>query len=68
MIHPTALNATFHATEASRFLGVAGGYWRVVGEGFSPPFSLLLVLPWAGGKRKVAALGLIECWDAGLMR
>ena len=25
-----------------RFLGVAGGYWRVVGEGFPPPLFLLL--------------------------
>ena len=42
---------------ASRFLGVAGGYWRVVGEGFPPPFSLLLVLPWAGGEAKGGGVG-----------
>ena len=29
-----------------RFLGVAGGYWRVVGEGFPPP---LFCLPRVSG-------------------
>lgn len=47
---------------ASRFLGVAGGYWRVKGEGlFLPPFFLLLpVFPWVGGRRKVAAWVLVS--------
>ena len=44
-----------------RFLGVAGGYWRVVGEGFPPPLFFVAagVPPGGGGRRKVAALG--EC-------
>ena len=47
---------------ASRFLGVAGGYWRVKGEGlFLPPLFLLLpVFPWVGGRRKVAAWVLVS--------
>ena len=44
-----------------RFLGVAGGYWRVVGEGVFPPppfFCCCRCSPGLG-KRKVAAWG--EC-------
>lgn len=43
---------------ASRFLGVAGGYWRVVGEGVPPPpFFVAAGVPLGWGKRKVAAWG-----------
>ena len=38
-----------------RFLGVAGGYWRVVGEGFPPPFFCCCWCSPGLGKRKVAA-------------
>ena len=39
-----------------RFLGVAGGYWRVVGEGFPPPLFLFAACFWfvfrgCGGER-----------------
>ena len=40
---------------ASRFLGVAGGYWRVKGEGlFLPPLFFVAAgvpLGWGGGER-----------------
>ena len=41
-----------------RFLGVAGDYWRVVGEGVFPPLFLLLpVFPWVGGEAKGGGWG-----------
>lgn len=43
-----------------RFLGVAGGYWRGVGEGvFLPPFLLLLVFLFGCGKAKGGGVGRV---------
>ena len=43
---------------ASRFLGVAGGYWRVVGEGVPPPlFFVAAGVPLGWGEAKGGGWG-----------
>lgn len=45
---------------ASRFLGVAGGYWRVVGEGFPPPpFFVAAGVPLGWGEAKGGGVGRV---------
>ena len=42
-----------------RFLGVAGGYWRVVGEGFPPPFFVAAGVPLGWGEAKGGGVGRV---------